>query len=256
MTIVVISVAFLSNPVLAATPPKSVYQISPLTDGIVIGTTAATTLMLEVFATHLITPRPVDPSELNSLDRSAVGNRNVFLDNVSDATTGVTLLAPVALDYLDVGASPEFVEDMTVFAETLSINGALVSLFKYSVQRPLPRTYAGTDPELAASSGGYRSFYSGHTSLTFSSLAASSVTLNLRHHAGVWPWLVTVALGTTVAAERVAAGRHFYTDVGIGAIMGTAVGVLVPWLHKRESTLGLSLQPARDGAGLAWNHRF
>jgi len=34
-------------------------------------------------------------------------------------------------------------------------------------------------------------------------------------------------------AERVAAGRHFYTDVAVGAVAGAAVGTLVPLAHRR-----------------------
>jgi membrane-associated phospholipid phosphatase len=36
-----------------------------------------------------------------------------------------------------------------------------------------------------------------------------------------------------VAAERVAAGRHFYTDVAVGALAGAVVGTLVPLAHRR-----------------------
>ena len=33
--------------------------------------------------------------------------------------------------------------------------------------------------------------------------------------------------------KRIAAGRHFYTNVVIGALAGTAVGTLVPFAHRR-----------------------
>ena len=46
------------------------------------------------------------------------------------------------------------------------VNGAFAEAAKYVAQRPLPLTYAG-DPTLLRTSGGYRSFYSGHTSTAF-----------------------------------------------------------------------------------------
>jgi membrane-associated phospholipid phosphatase len=30
----------------------------------------------------------------------------------------------------------------------------------------------------------------------------------------------------------VAAGKHFPSDVVVGALVGTGVGLLVPWLHQ------------------------
>jgi membrane-associated phospholipid phosphatase len=40
--------------------------------------------------------------------------------------------------------------------------------------------------------------------------------------------MLTAAVGGTVAAERVLAGRHFYSDVAVSALAGFAVGTLVP----------------------------
>ena len=73
------------------------------------------------------------------------------------------MAGPPLLDLLVVGTGEAFRTDVLVFAEVLLVNGALVEAAKYLVQRPLPRTYAG-DPALVSSPGGYRSFYSGHTS--------------------------------------------------------------------------------------------
>jgi len=154
------------------------------------------------------------------------------LDDASDATAGVVLVAPVILDALDVGLSKTWVEDVTVYGEALAVNGALVTAAKYTVQRPLPRTYAG-DPGLLHQPGGYRSFYSGHTSVVVAALSVTAMTLNLRHDQRLWPWVLVLGVGTMVAAERIAAGRHFYTDVAVGAVAGAAVGTLVPLAHLR-----------------------
>jgi membrane-associated phospholipid phosphatase len=47
--------------------------------------------------------------------------------------------------------------------------------------------------------------------------------------------VLTAAVGGTVAAERVLAGHHFYSDVAVGALAGFAVGALVLFLHERGS---------------------
>jgi membrane-associated phospholipid phosphatase len=85
-----------------------------------------------------------------------------------------------------------------------------------------------------SSANGYRSFYSGHVALTFTALSAAAFTINERFGWTLVPWLVTGLVGASVAVERVAAGWHFPTDVMVGAVMGTAVGVLVPLIHLRR----------------------
>lgn len=237
---------------------KSVYLVDPLLDGAVIGVTALGTIWANSNAENLIRFRcPCDPSEVNGLDRPVIGNSSQSAAGASDVTAALAVAVPVVADWIDLGTTPELAEDFVVFAEVMSLNAALANLLKYTTQRPLPRTYAG-DPELLVAPEGYRSFYSGHVSTTFSALSAASFTLGLRHGGRAWPWIVTAATGFTVAAERVAAGRHFYTDVAVGALAGAAVGIFVPWLHEREG-LGsgsVSAVPVSGGAMLAWRRSF
>ena len=213
--------------------PRSVYRVVPAIDVPVIAAGVLAIALPYAFASDLIHPRcPCNPAEVNSLDRHVIGNHNKVLDDASDATAGIVLVAPLVLDALDVGFSTTLLEDVTVYGEALAVNGALVTAAKYTVQRPLPRTYDG-DPALVNQPGGYRSFYSGHTSVVVAASSVTAMTLELRHGQRVWPWILVAAIGTMVAAERVAAGRHFYTDVAVGAVAGAAVGTLVPLAHRR-----------------------
>ncbi|HEY4394722.1 MAG TPA: phosphatase PAP2 family protein [Polyangia bacterium] len=136
------------------------------------------------------------------------------------------------------------------------MNGALNTTVKYAVQRPIPRAYS--DPVAAANPDSYRSFYSGHTSLAFAALSTTSVTLNARYGLTWQPWVATVAIGVSVAIERVLAGYHFYTDVLVGAAAGAAVGIAVPLVHLRARELRLSaLRPAGgQGAGVELSGAF
>ena len=52
-----------------------------------------------------------------------------------------------------------------------------------------------------------------------------------------------------MAVERVAAGRHFPSDVMVGAVMGTLVGVLVHALHAADSPV--TVVPAGRGVAFA-----
>lgn len=233
----------------AADAPAPVYRLSPAIDAPVMATAALAITAPTLLAADIIRERcPCDPSGINGLDRGAVGNHSAFADVTSDVTAVVAMAGPPLLDLLDVGVGEAFQSDAMVFAETLLVNGALVEIAKYAVQRPLPRTYAG-DTSLINSPGGYRSFYSGHVSTVFAALSASAMTLRLRYGERWWPWAVVGVVGSSVAFERVAAGRHFPSDVMVGAAVGTLVGVLVPALHA--STSPVTVVPAGRGVAVA-----
>jgi len=236
-----------------------VYQVSWIADGALISASGMVSLLPYVFSSNLITRRcPCDPSEVNPIDRSVIGNSNPFLDSVSDVTVGAAVVAPILLDWQELGASQPFAEDLLVYSEVLSVNGALVSLAKYAAQRPLPRVYADPHSELASRAGGFRSFYSGHVSLAVSALTATAMTDRLRHGGSSWPWIITAGIGTSVMIERVAAGRHFYSDVIYGALAGLGVGTLIPLLHARARDSGSDFKPlaTAEHLGLAWNLHF
>lgn len=237
--------------------PKSVYHISAAVDiPVTLGAVVAGAVPY-LYTDKLIKPRcPCDPAEVNGFDRGAIGNTNPTAAKLSDVTVTAVIAVPLVLNAIDLGLNDVWMEDAVVFVQTLAINNALVTAAKYIAQRPLPRTYAG-DPNLVDKPEGYRSFYSGHTSTTFAALSATAMTIRLRYGEKTWPWIVTGVVGTSVALERVADGRHFPTDVIAGAVMGTAVGIVVPWLHSRDGTG--SPQAARAAGGgmlLGWNLRF
>jgi membrane-associated phospholipid phosphatase len=235
----------------------SIYRLSPIADGVVTAGAFGATALVYANASSIIHPRcPCRPSEVNGFDRGAIGWNSGVAGDLSDVTAGLTVVAALALDLSDVGFTRAFLEDTVVLVEAEALNSALVTLFKYTVQRPLPVVYAGQAPDLLHSAGGYRSFYSGHTSLAFAALVTGANTWSRRHPGAIWPWVVTVLAGASVGVERVLAGRHFPTDVLAGAAAGTLFGFLVPALHAREGGGALSLAPAEGGARLSWATAF
>lgn len=237
-----------------------VYHVKPSVDIPVTLGVAMGSLFAYLYAGNLITPRcPCDPNEVNGFDRGAIGNTSDAARALSDLTATAAIAVPLIADAvaLKQGGRRAFTDDAIVFMQTLAVNSALVSVAKYIAARPLPRTYAG-DPNLINRVEGYRSFYSGHTSLVFAALSASAMTVHLRYGAKTWPWVVTGVVGGSVAIERVADGRHFPTDVIVGAVMGTTVGILVPRLHAlKKPPLTPSVTPIRGGGtGVGMSFRF
>ncbi|MBX3228923.1 MAG: phosphatase PAP2 family protein [Labilithrix sp.] len=83
------------------------------------------------------------------------------------------------------------------------------------------------------------SFYSGHTNLAFA-LAASSGTVAFLRGYRLAPLVLGVQLASafTVGYLRIAADKHYLSDVMVGAVVGSLVGAFVPLLfHGRSSAV-------------------
>ncbi len=236
-----------------AEDPAAVYQVNLPLDLAVIGAGALGGIIPYALASDLIHPScPCSASSVNAFDRGAIGNHSDAADWVSTATVGLTIAVPPVADWLAVRRGRVWLDDMVVFAEALSVNGALVTLAKYTVQRPIPRAYS--DPAVAATVRSYRSFYSGHASFAFAALSTAAVTVNLRYGLTWEPWALTVLIGGSVAVERVVAGYHFPSDVLVGAAAGALVGAGVPLLHARRWRVRVSgFRPeVGTGAGITF----
>lgn len=192
---------------------------------------------------------PCDPAGINRFDRGTVGNHSAAANIAADITVyGAMGMLPL-FDLLDLGWGRVWAEDLMVYAETLAINTALQNAANFITARPRPRSYAG-DPDYVGSGEGYLSFYAGHVATAFASLSVAAFTIRKRYGEKIWPWIVAGLIGTSVAVERVASGDHFPTDVAVGAVVGSGIGIAVPWLHLRGGEARVQILPLA-GSGLA-----
>ena len=235
--------------------PRDLYQLHLAVDIPVSLVAGSAGLMRVLFEDQLARKScPCDPSQVNALDRHAIGNHSAAASIAANVTVyGVMAALPVA-DLLDVGWSRTWGEDMVVYAETIAVDTALQNAANFIVARPRPRTYAG-DPDFLNSGEGYVSFYAGHVSTAFATLSMAAFTIRQRHGERVWPWIVAGLLGASVGVERVASGHHFPTDVATAAVAGTAIGITVPWLHLRRRWPQVTLT-AMAGHGLGLGGAF
>jgi membrane-associated phospholipid phosphatase len=240
-------------PAAADSPRGSVYVLHPWTDGVLLGATTVSWIVLSVAGPSLVAPPcPCDPSQVPAFDRVALHWHSQTADVLSNVTEVLALVAPVAVDIVDVGFGQALFEDMVVYGEVLAISGTATEAAKYGVQRPRPYVYGSISTAVLGSPASYTSFFSGHVTVTFGALTTMAMTESLRHGPTVWPWLLLGLVGASVAVERVLAGQHFPTDVLAGAVVGVGTGVLVPWLHRRataaEPRVDVVYRPG--GAGL------
>jgi membrane-associated phospholipid phosphatase len=217
----------------------SVYRLSWAADLTTIGVAGAVWLTPQLFLHDLVKPKcPCDPADVPSFDRGALGNHSQSARNASQVAVFTMVLAPPILDVLDVrlggGSWAHVGEDLVVMSEALVVNGALNQVAKVTVRRPRPATYGGED---ITKPDNYLSFYSNHASNAFAVGAAYATTFTLRHPDSPYRYLVygaVLAGGATTGTLRVVGGKHFPSDVLVGSIVGTAVGVTVPLLHRRK----------------------
>jgi hypothetical protein len=203
-------------------------------DGAVIAASAA--------AIGLSSLIPVDTStrwstQILPFDNHLKGRYSARAANVSDMLLAVDVVSPVAL-FAGRGLDRETGQRMLIYSETLLVGLALNATVKTLVGRPRPYVYSD-DPNVVAYSAregrdSRLSFYSGHASTTFAASVAGAYlyaqsTTDKNARAVVWG--TELALAGATADLRTRAGKHFYSDVLVGAVIGSGLGLAVPYLH-------------------------
>ena len=266
---VVAALAFCALPARAAEPQLALdlpIDLGVTGFGFLLGGSAT---LFEEELSHAPCAGLCDRSEIAlGLDRSVVGNHSVAARSWSDGLiTGLTV-APLLLVAVDHGwqsgdARDALLTDAVLLAETASVNLALNTAVKHAVGRKRPLTYDSSWTEADRSSADASlSFYSGHSATAFAMATATSRIFMIRHPDSDWVlplWLGAEALAATTAVLRVEAGKHFWSDVAVGALVGSAVGYLVPELHLRERETGSVARVAPmvvdDGGALVFSLR-
>jgi membrane-associated phospholipid phosphatase len=120
---------------------------------------------------------------------------------------------------------------------------------------PSPSETAGlwrdvpADERLSGEASG--SFYSGHANGAFLSAVYFSYTYSLRHpDSGIkgWLWAGSLGAASVVGGLRIAAGKHYLSDVVVGAAAGSFFGWVFPYMHKRDRKAGMRLGMAIGGS--------
>lgn len=184
-----------------------------------------------------------DSSEVPAFDRWSIGASSETADVLSDALLWSVVASPFAASAIDAAlGEPEnreraFFDDTLVSLEAIAATALLTAAIKVAVRRPRPLTYDPTMSKLERFEGDARlSFPSGHASLSFAAATVLALTL-FEAHTGLVaraPAILVHGAAATVAALRIAAGKHFLSDVLAGASLGVAVGLVVARLHEAD----------------------
>jgi membrane-associated phospholipid phosphatase len=169
------------------------------------------------------------------IDSASVGNYSPPAHGLANVVVLSLVLAPLVIDAADSRFNG-WAEDAFVMFETILLTQAVTQVTKSAVGRPAPLVYnRNAAQEDLDSPDAYRSFISGHTSTSFAAATSYAVTFWKRHPQSPWRFVVLGvghALATSVALLKIKAGYHYATDVTAGALVGSAMGLLVPVLHS------------------------
>jgi membrane-associated phospholipid phosphatase len=191
-----------------------------------------------------------DDDALNGVDRWARRTMRWQDPRGAQFASGVTafLLEPAATTLEMIAASTAdeatraFPVDFLIITEAVAVSTLVNQATKIVFARERPFVH-GLPPDerlkTALPSDNNVSFYSGHTALSFTLASAAGTVAALRGYR-LMPlvWSTLMPLAAVTGYLRIAADRHYFTDVVTGAVIGSAIGVLLPVLfHGRDGDL-------------------
>jgi len=232
-------------------------------DATITGAGIAYWIGTEAFKSHLApstcrwcNPPGFDSSVRDALKWSDTGTANLVSYIVP---LGVEPLAVFALDVIaarEAGAPRAAWVDALLISESVAIAMVMNQTVKFIVGRERPFVHAlpeADKPHTAHPSDNNVSFYSGHATFAFAlAVSGGTVASMRRYRLAPWIWGAGLSLGVATAYLRVAADRHYASDVTVGALLGSATGFAVPYLFHRPGRVVVAPAPIdHGGAGLA-----
>ncbi|HEY5920458.1 MAG TPA: phosphatase PAP2 family protein [Kofleriaceae bacterium] len=187
----------------------------------------------------------------NEIDRS-VRNALVWSDTenatrMSDLTAYV--MAPslnISLVLAGTFARPStaaLMDDLIPIVETMVVTQWVTRAIKIGAARTRPYAHftdrRDDDDNL--------SFPSGHTSRAFALATSAGMIARARgYRSEPFIWVSGAAIAATSAYLRIAADRHYLSDVFVGSLIGVSAGLTVPLLMRRDN-----VQLTATGTGIA-----
>lgn len=236
---------FAQNKQPAKQPPDSSAQPT-LASSIVLLSAGTISLGIELAKNRLgpFSPYVIQPTALDVAFRQALlwGSPSLAA-TTSDITLGLLASGLIWLPFL---LDRPYFNGLYVLAESFIYVNFFTQLIKVTAGRLRPYAFYGT-----ASSAGVDdnySFLSGHTSFAFALATTASLMLAERFpHLKALIYFVSYLLAASTAYLRIAADRHYFTDVFAGALLGSTVGYVVyqwrkPWLEIQPYERGLALR--------------
>ena len=217
-----------------------IYNPSNTTNGVLIGLGGSITIG-STFLDRKVTPmteaevRALDKDKIWPIDRFSLRHLSFETDEFTDKLLLTSFASPFLL-MLDQRGRDNFDDMAMVVFQGAMLNSALINLVKVTAKRARPYNYNDDAPmDIKLRKSSRYSFYSGHVATAaYFSLTSAQLFSDLRPDSKAKPfiWAVASLIPATVAYGRMRAGKHFFTDVLVGFIAGSAIAIGVPALHR------------------------
>jgi membrane-associated phospholipid phosphatase len=246
-----------------------------VTDLAVTGGAGITWLTLELLTPSLVEEcrwcdRNDDGSDaLNGFDREL--RQGLRWNNTESADTWSTVFSFVLAPLLGFAAAAvvthhderlhELPPAILIVAESALIAMSLNQIVKIVAARERPNAHARSPEERTArrQSTDNLSFFSGHTNLAFALAISAGTIASMRgYRLSPLMWATGLTCASVGGYLRIAADRHYASDVLMGAAFGAAVGFVVPYVFHRPTTSSwrLTAAPTKSGASMLLSARF
>ncbi len=194
--------------------------------------------MLEINRQSYDKDKTYSKSDVNLLDRKLMFDYSKSLDKTGDILLYSAMLSPALL--APVVQSSDWFTIGVMYAESVLIANGVKELTKLCVNRARPMMYfeSGDSHESYNNNGDFaNSFFSGHSTLAFNGAAFTSYVFYKYFPDSPWRFAVaggSFSVAAATAVVRILSGNHFMSDVLVGAVVGTATGILVPFFHANH----------------------
>ena len=244
---------------------KSPYHINWTNDGVILGTNVVVAFTASAIDDKLpiLTIAEINSlskNDINPLDRLTVGFYSKEQSTASDILVGTAIVSPLLLLF-DNNIRKDAITIGTMYLEIALFSTFIPSYGKGGVRRIRPYVYGATAPlSEKLNIDARRSFFSGHATWAF---AASTFIANV--YSDYYPnskykdyvWYGTIGIASTVSILRVSSGAHFFSDIIVGAAVGSTIGYIIPYLHRNHSEdFSLSPQISPQYRGLTFSLRL
>ncbi len=189
---------------------------------------------------------PVPEAEINALsvqninkfDRPVADNYDPHAEMISDKLFYGSIPLPLLL-LIDKQIRHDGLKIGLLYLECMGSTGTLYTTSAMTADRFRPYAYnAAVDINKKTRGGARNSFFAGHPALVATGTFFMAKVYTDYHPEMKGKGLLfglAGALTASTAALRIKAGEHFYSDVIVGATIGTLSGILIPQLHKNKN---------------------
>jgi hypothetical protein len=187
----------------------------------------------------------LSPIDVNKFDRSASYHYSKSATRSSDVLVGLSVILPASL-LVQKKIRNDWETVSVMYMETLLFSNFIPMISKGRIKRIRPYVYNDEVPlEEKLDKNALKSFYSGHTTNAFASAVFISTVYSRYYPESSYKpfiWTSSLSLASLVGYLRYLGGKHFPSDILMGAAVGTVIGFIVPYIHRLNESKQVSLR--------------